>query len=253
MYQEERRQAIAELVRRDGRGDVAKLATRFTVTQETVRRDLIDLERRGVLRRFHGGAMPVERLRSEPAVAEKARLMADQKHRVATAALDYLPRTGSILLDAGTTTGALAGLIPTDRELTVVTNSVPIAMNLSARQNLNLLLVGGRVRGRTLATVDDWAQRALSDLVVDVAFIATNGVSVEHGLSTPDLAEAAAKRAMVAVGRRVVLVADHTKIGEEHFARFADVSDIDVFITDRGVSPAVVASFEHAGLEVVVA
>lgn len=253
MYQEERRQAIGELVRRDGRGHVGELAARFAVTQETVRRDLIDLERRGVLRRVHGGAMPVERLRSEPAVAEKARLMADEKHRIARAALGHVPRTGSIVLDAGTTTGALAGLIPTDRELTVVTNSVPIAMNLSARSSLNLLLVGGRVRGRTLAAVDDWAQRTLSDLVIDVAFIATNGVSVEHGLSTPDLSEAAVKRAMVAAGRRVVLVADHTKVGEEHFARFAEISDVDVFITDRGVSPATVASFERAGLEVVVA
>lgn len=252
MYQEERRQAIAELVRRDGRGDVGELATRFAVTPETVRRDLIDLERRGVLRRVHGGAMAAERLHSEPAVAEKARLMADAKHRIARAALDYVPRTGSILLDAGTTTGALAGIIP-DRDLTAVTNSVPIAMNLSGRSSLNLLLVGGRVRARTLATVDDWALRALSDLTIDVAFIATNGVSVEQGLSTPDLSEAAVKRAMVAAGRRVVLVADHTKVGEEHFARFAEISDVDVFITDGGVSPATVESFERAGLQAVVA
>lgn len=253
MYQEERRHSIAELVRRDGRGDATELAARFQVTQETVRRDLIDLEQRGVLRRVHGGAIPVERFRLEPAVAEKAQLMAEEKRRIATAALDYIPRSGSILLDAGTTTGALAAMLPSDRDLTVVTNSLPNAMTLAARPSLNLLLVGGRVRGRTLADVDDWALRALSDLSVDVAFIAANGVSVERGLSTPDLSEAAVKRAMVATGRRVVLVADHTKVGDQHFARFAEITDVDVFVTDRGLSAKQVEAFERAGPKVVLA
>lgn len=253
MYQEERRHSIAELVRRDGRGDAAELAARFRVTPETVRRDLIDLERRGVLRRVHGGAIPVERFRHEPAVPEKARLMAEEKQRIATAALDYIPRGGSILLDAGTTTGALAAIIPSDRDLTVVTNSLPNAMTMAARPSLNLLLVGGRVRGRTLADVDDWALRALSDLVVDVAFIAANGVSVERGLSTPDLSEAAVKRAMVAAGRRVVLLADHTKVGDQHFARFAEITDVDVFVTDRSLSANEVEAFERAGPKVVLA
>jgi DeoR family transcriptional regulator, fructose operon transcriptional repressor len=253
VYQEERRQTIAELVRSDGRGDVAHLASRFGVTAETVRRDLIDLEQRGVLRRVHGGAISVGRLRSEPAVAEKARLMAEEKHRIARAALNYLPRSGSILLDAGTTTGALAGMIENDRELTVVTNSLPIAMTLSTRSRVNLLLVGGRVRGRTLANVDEWAVRSLSDLVVDVAFIATNGVSPERGLSTPDPSEAAVKRAMVASGRHVVLLADHSKVRDEHFARFAMVSDVDIFITDDGLSSDAVEAFEAAGPTVVIA
>jgi len=251
VYQEERRQTIAEIVRHEGRGDATQLASRFEVTQETVRRDLIDLERRGVLRRVHGGAIPVERLRFEPAVGEKARLMADEKRRIAAAALEYLPRSGSILLDAGTTTGAMAELIPNDREMTVVTNSLPIAMTLSPRSRLNLLVVGGRVRGRTLANVDDWALRSLSDLVVDVAFVAANGVSVERGLSTPDPSEAAVKRAIVAAGRHVVLLADHTKVGDEHFTRFAEISDVDVFISDGGLTSDAAASFERAGPKVV--
>lgn len=253
MYQEERRYSIAELVKRDGRGDVADLAARFGVTHETVRRDLIDLEQRGVLRRVHGGAIHTERFRAEPAVAEKAHLMATEKRRIAEAALQFVPRTGSILLDAGTTTGALAALLPNEPELTVVTNSLPNALTIAARQNVNLLLIGGRVRGRTLANVDDWALRSLADLVVDVAFVAANGVSPGRGLSTPDVAEAAVKRAMVAAGRRVVLLADHTKVGEEHFARFSRVTDVDVFVTDSGVSPDAVRSFERAGVQVVAA
>lgn len=240
-------------MRRDGRGVVAGLAAQFGVTQETVRRDLIDLEKRGVLRRVHGGAIASERFRVEPAVADRARLMAEEKERIAQAALELVPPAGSVLLDAGTTTGALAALFPNDRELTVVSNSLPNAMTLATRRNLNLLLVGGRVRGRTLATVDDWAVGALSDLNVDVAFIAANGVSPERGLSTPDQSEAAVKRAMVEAGRRVVLLADHTKVAEEHFVRFAAIDDIDVFVTDKGMAPDDVERFERAGVEVVVA
>lgn len=251
MYAEERRAEIADRATREGRVEVARLAEDFAVTPETVRRDLTDLERRGVLHRVHGGAIPIGRLRSEPAVAEKAALMAAEKRRIAEAALDYLPRTGTVLLDAGTTTGAVADLLPTDRELTVVTNGLPIAMTLSTRPNLNLLLVGGRVRGRTLAQVDDWALRILDELSVDVAFIATNGLSVGRGLTTPDPAEAAVKRAMVRAGRQVVLLADHTKLGEEHFVRFADLADLDVLVTDAGIPEADVTAIAAAGVEVV--
>lgn len=253
MYAEERRHTIEMLVRQQGRADAAALATRFEVTPETVRRDLIDLEHRGVLRRVHGGAISIERFRSEPAVAERAGMLAEEKRRIAGAALGCVPGAGSILLDAGTTTGALAAVLPGDRKLTVVTNSIPIGLNLSTRSNLNLLLVGGRVRGRTLANVDDWALRTLADLSVDVAFVACNGVSVQRGLSTPDPAEAAVKRAMVAAGRRVVLLADHSKVGEEHLVRFAELSEVDVFVTDDGLPRDEVSRFEDAGVQVIAA
>lgn len=251
MYAEERRQEIEDLARREGRVEVSALSDRFEVTSETIRRDLNDLERRGIVRRVHGGAMPVERFRSEPAVSERAEKMAAEKRRIAEAALDLVPAGGSILLDAGTTTGALASVLPSDRKLTVVTNALPIAMTLSARSNLNLLFVGGRVRGVTLACVDDWATRTLEDLTVDVTFSATNGVSVGRGLSTPDVSEAAVKRTMIGAGRRVVLLADHTKVDQEHFASFGQIADVDVLVTDDGLPAAHAREFENAGVEVV--
>lgn len=253
MYAEERRQSIAELARSEGRVDVVELARRFDVTPETVRRDLTDLETRGIVRRVHGGAMPVERFQSEPAVSERAGIMANEKRRIAEAGLAFVPRGGSILLDAGTTTGALAGLLPVDRELTIVTNSLPIAMALAARTNLALHVLGGRLRGKTLANVDAWALAALADLSVDVAFVAANGVSPQRGLSTPDVAEAAVKRAMVAAGRQVILLADHSKVGEEHLQRFARTEDVDVFVTDRDLAPGALEAFQRVGVEVVLA
>jgi DeoR family transcriptional regulator, fructose operon transcriptional repressor len=253
LYAEERRQLIAERARRDGRIEVAMLATELAVTTETVRRDLTDLEHRGLLRRVHGGAIPVERLRSEPDVAERAVRHAEEKARIASAALAELPAGGTVILDAGTTTGALAGLLPNDRPLTVVTNAVTIALTVSTRSNIELHLVGGRVRSRTLATVDDRALRSLDDLTVDVAFVATNGLTVARGLTTPDPAEAAVKRAMVRSGRRVVLLADHSKLGQDHFVRFAELRDVDLLVTDVGIDPRDRDVLVAAGLEVVLA
>jgi DeoR family transcriptional regulator, fructose operon transcriptional repressor len=251
MYAEERQQEIVRLARANGRVDVATLADTLNVTAETIRRDLTSLERAGVLRRVHGGAIPVERIGFEPAVETRDAVLIDEKERIAKAALAEVPEEGAIILDAGTTTARLAQALPVDRELTVVVNSPVIATILGTRANINVLLIGGRLRGKTLATVDDWALRPLADMYVDVAFIGTNGMSVERGLTTPDLAEAAVKRAMINAARRTVLLADHTKIGNDYLARFGTLADLDLLVTDAGLDDELVADVEATGLRVV--
>ncbi|GAA0516972.1 DeoR/GlpR family DNA-binding transcription regulator [Saccharopolyspora thermophila] len=252
MYAEERQRVILERARAAGRVDVAALAAEFGLTYETVRRDLTALERHGVLRRVHGGAIPIERLGFEPAFATRDATLTAEKERIAKAALAEVPQEGAILLDAGSTTGRLAEQLPTDRELTVVTNSLTIAFTLSARPNITLMLLGGRLRGRTLATVDDWALQALHDTFVEVAFVGTNGVSAERGMTTPDSSEAMIKRASIRCARRTVLLADHTKVGNDHFARFGSLDEVDTFITDSGVDQRLVHDIEAAGPRVIV-
>lgn len=251
MYAEERQQVILQKARIDGRVDVVSLAEELAVTTETIRRDLTVLERAGVVRRVHGGAIPVERLGFEPALAARDSVMTGEKERIAKAALAELPAEGSIIIDAGTTTGRLVDLLPSDRELTVIVNSPSLAASLAVRPNLTVLMLGGRVRSRTLAAVDDWALGLLGQLHVDVTFIATNGVSIKHGLTTPDVAESAVKRAMIAAARRTVLLADHTKVGNDCMARFASLEDIDVVITDSGLDEETAESFTRAGTRVV--
>ncbi|MEV6862862.1 DeoR/GlpR family DNA-binding transcription regulator [Streptosporangium subroseum] len=251
MYAEERQQEILRRARSVGRVDVPTLAEEFEVTTETIRRDLTALERLGVLRRVHGGAIPVERLGFEPELATRDEVLTAEKERIAKAALAELPEDGAIIIDAGSTTGRLAQALPIDRELTVIVNSPPLATVLAARANLNVIMLGGRVRGRTLATVDDWALRPLSDLHVDVAFMAANGCSVDKGLTTPDPAEAAIKRAMIGAAERSVLLADHTKFTNIYLARFATVAEIDVVITDTGLDSALATEIAAAGPEVV--
>lgn len=252
MYAPERQQRIVQLAQELGRVEVPSLAEDFGVTQETVRRDLTALERAGLLRRVHGGALPAGGLRLvEPGLAERDSTAAADKERIAKAALALLPDEGSVLLDAGTTISRLAALLPLDSALTVVTNALPVAARLAEYPNLNLHLVGGRLRHRTQAAVDAWALRDLADLEADTAVIATNGFAAQSGLSTPDLAEAAVKRAMVSSARRVVLLADSSKYGARYFARFATLDQVDVVVTDTGLTDEQAEEIAAMGPEVI--
>ncbi|MEU7602774.1 DeoR/GlpR family DNA-binding transcription regulator [Streptomyces sp. NPDC040724] len=250
MYAPERRQEILRLARAAGSVDVVALADRFQVTSETVRRDLKALDRSGLLRRVHGGAIPAGRLDFEPDLGEREAAAADEKDRIALAALAELPAGGSVVLDAGSTVARLAAVIPVEIALTVVTHALPVAARLAAHTGIDLHLVGGRVRHRTRAAVDAWALRAYAEIRADVLFLAADGFTTEGGLTTPDLAEAAVKRAAMGAARRVVLLADSAKAGQEHFARFGSFADVHLLITDTGLAPADKAAIEAAGTEV---
>ena len=255
MYPEERQQAIAATVMSQGRASVADLAQAYDVTTETVRRDLAVLDRAGLLRRVHGGAVPVRALHLvEPSVDERESTRAGHKHAIASAAAEFIPQSGAtVLFDAGTTTARVAALLPPDRELLIVTNSVPIAARLASLTSMSLQLLGGQVRGLTQATVGERAVGMLESLRVDIAFIGTNGISVRHGLSTPDPGEAAVKRAMVACDNFVVVVADSSKIGREEFVSFAPIDRVDVLVTDSEITPEDRAALTEHGVDVVVA
>jgi DeoR family fructose operon transcriptional repressor len=255
LYPEERQQAIAQLVTERGRVSVAEVAERFGVTTETVRRDLAALERAGMLRRVHGGAVPAGALSlMEPGLGERHDIRAEQKRKIGAAALDLLPGVdGSVLLDGGSTTAALADLLPAERRLLVATNSVPIAARLSAAPGVTLHVLGGRVRGVTQTAVGESTVRALEPLRVDVAFLGANGITARHGFSTPDEMEAATKRAMARAAQRTVVLADSSKLGREHLVRFAAVEDVDVLVTDGEADTETVAALQDAGIEVVVA
>ncbi|GAA2060729.1 DeoR/GlpR family DNA-binding transcription regulator [Streptomyces albiaxialis] len=250
MYAPERQQAILRLARAEGRVDVLSLAGEFDVTAETVRRDLKALDRAGLVRRVHGGAIPAGKLDFEPDLSAREAAASDEKDRIARAAIDEVPAEGSVLLDAGSTTSRLAADLPVDATLTVVTHALPTAARLADHPGIELHIVGGRVRHRTRAAVDAWALRAYGEVNADVVFLATNGFSLEGGLTTPDLAEAAVKRAQVAAARRVVLLADSTKFGQEHFARFGDLTHVDLLITDTGLDAEDARAIEALGTEV---
>lgn len=246
----QRHQIILRKLRSEGQLRALDVAHELGVTHETVRKDLLQLEARGLLTRVHGGALPIETLSYEPSVAART-TMAAEKRRIAAAAADLVPAEGAILIDAGSTTAALAENFPTAPTLTVVTNTLPIALTLMAYPNLTVHTVGGRVRTTTMAEVDHWALRALGETRVDVAFLGANAFSVEHGLSTPDDSEAAVKRAMITAARRTVLLSDHTKLGRVAVFKYAEMSAIDVLVTDTGMTTKDVRALEAVGVQVI--
>jgi DeoR family transcriptional regulator, fructose operon transcriptional repressor len=268
VFAEERQQQIAGLVAASGRASVTDLAERFRITTETVRRDLAALESAGTVRRVHGGAVSADRFSTtEESILERTIQRQAQKLRIAEAALGFLPKgpSSSILLDAGSTTEVLADLLarrgaaapakPSDpaKELLVITHAVPIAAKLASTPGIALQILGGRVRGLTQAAVGQGTVEAAGKLRPDIAFVGTNGIHASFGLSTPDSEEAAVKAAFVHSARRIVVLADSSKLDAETLVQFASLKDLDTVITDRKPSSELAAALADAGVEVVVA
>lgn len=256
VYAEERQQAIADQVRANGRASVAELAVELDVTSETVRRDLAVLERSGHVQRVHGGAVRpgVMTVLGEQGIDERATSHTEQKAGIGQAAISFVPPDGgSLFFDAGTTTHQAALNLPRDRRLTLITNSIPIAATLAGHYESTLHVLGGRVRGLTQATVGSDTVAALGALRLSTVFLGANGISEAHGLSTPDLDEAAIKSAMVRAADRVVVLADSSKINREDLAAFASIDDVDVLITDDGIDAQSSAALSARGIDVVIA
>ncbi|MBO3725242.1 DeoR/GlpR transcriptional regulator [Actinomyces bowdenii] len=256
MAAQHRQEQILDQLRALGRVQVNDLAEHFDVTPETIRRDLTAMDRSGVLRKVHGGAVPASSLAlPETGVSHREQLHTAAKQAIARAALGRLDLAEgtTLLLDAGTTTGALARILPAVPGLTVITNSVLTAALLASRGEMAVRILGGHVRGLTQAAVGSEALEALARLRVDVAVLGTNGVSAQHGLSTPDPDEATVKHAMVRASRRVIALADASKIGQEHLVSFAPLDDVDLLVLDAEPPPALTAQLATTGTEVLVA
>lgn len=252
MLTEERRIAIVEKAKRDGRIDVVTAASEFSVAVETIRRDLDVLQRRGLMRRVHGGAIALDRFSREYSVAERRSQNHDVKVKIAEVASHYLPQSGTVFLDAGTTTECLAPYLRNKPDLTVITNSLTLATKISDSAT-HVILLSGKIRPITLSAVGELAISAMENFHADVAFLGTNGVDLTTGFTTPDSDEAAIKRKMAAHSREVIVIADHTKFGRICASRFARCEDVDRIITDMAIDHSAIKDFEKLGVEVVLA
>jgi DeoR family transcriptional regulator, fructose operon transcriptional repressor len=253
VYAIQRHAWLVERARTTGRVEVASTCAELAVAPETIRRDLNELERQGLVRRVHGGAVPIERLGFEGTIKRRVARNHGAKARIAQAAMRLVRNADSIYLDEGSTVQLFAQALQVDHPLTVVTNSLPAAGVLAARPHVTVLLLGGRVRSKTLGTVDHWATRMLADLVLDLAVMGANGVSRERGLTCPGPAVAAVKSAACHAARRRILLADATKLGADSFVRFAALRDVEAVVTDRGAEAVHVRALRDAGVEVVLA
>lgn len=250
MYALERRRQIVAIARRDGQVAVIDLAERLSVAQETIRRDLADLERQGLLHRVHGGAFPAERVSFESEVNVRKERNPEEKARIGQRAVTEVAGAEVIYIDEGSTPIQMALALKPDQALTVITPSIPVVTALQSYSQVSLILLGGTVRTRSMATTGDWTSRMLGELVIDVAFVGTNGFTLGHGLTCPDPGVAGVKRAAIAAARRSVLIADSARFGTDSFVSFGSVTDVDTVITGMNAPRKIVDTLRKRRVEV---
>jgi DeoR/GlpR family transcriptional regulator of sugar metabolism len=237
---------------RQGSVRVAQAAAELGVTQETIRRDLERLEREGRLVRSHGGAIPIDLDRTELPLDVRETVHLEQKRAIAAHAAAEIREGHVIALDASSTARELARLLP-NIPMTVVTNSLAVAMVLHDRPRVRVVVTGGVLDGPSRSFIGEMAMEVLDRFHFTRAFISCQGIDLERGLSVTADEQAGIKRRMLALAEESVLLADSSKFGVKAVEFFAKVSDLDVIITDRGVPRAMVAKIEKAGVRVEVA
>jgi DeoR family transcriptional regulator of aga operon len=247
--------AILEILRETGTVSVEDLSSRFAVSVVTTRRDLDLLEKDGRLRRTHGGAVSIEPLFYEPfrndrSFQAQVEKFADEKRRIARAAAALVGAGETVALTPGTTTTEVVRSLPQNYNITVVTNTVNIAMELSKRKDLNVYVTGGHLRGDWFSLVGPTAVQSLSGVLIHTLFIGADGLHPEWGATCFSSDEADFNSALVRASRRRVAVVDHSKFDVTAGWRICGISDIHMLITDTGASDETVAAFEKNGVQV---
>ena len=249
----ERRRVIAESLRSRGVVSVADMAAALGTTDITLRRDMRAMAKEGLLVRTHGGAVLPASLGHEPSYSEKAKQAAAEKAAIALLALEMIRPGDSILLGPGTTTLALARLLVDCPELTVVTNSLLVAQALMGSPHVEVILTGGTLRRSIHALVGPATEESVRALRASQAYISGNGFTAERGLSTPSPLVAATDRSLASAAQQVVVLADHTKIGQETMCQTVPAARVHILITDSGADKEQLEQIRQAGVEVRVA
>ena len=237
MLIEERRQYIVGLAQKNGRVLVEELSESLGISRITIRKDLDYLQGRGVLQRTHGGALlPGNGALTDPSLQEKEGRHSHEKVRIAAAAASLVQEGQCVLLDSGTTTTAIARALKRFSRLTIITNAVNIAAELSGT-DFEVLLTGGSLRKNSFSLVGPLAEDMLNEMHADILFLGVDGFDLEVGLTTPNVMESRVNRAMVKASAMVVAVCDSTKFNRRSLSKIVDAAAIHHVITDGNLPP----------------
>ncbi len=243
-----------ERIRASGVVSSAEMTQLLGTSEVTIRRDLRAMADQGLVVRTHGGALlPEGGIAREPSYAEKATQAGREKAGIARMAAKLIAPGDSVILSPGTTTLALARLLVSVPDLTLVTNSLLVADALMPASRVEVVLTGGQLRRSIHALVGPGTEESVRTLLVSKTFLSGNGLTVARGLSTPHPLVASADRALAAAAERIIVLADHTKVGVETMCQTVPLERITTLITDSGVSPSQLTALREAGLEVLVA
>ncbi len=252
LFVEERRIHVLEIVDRRNKVTVAELCELFGLSGATIRNDLRQLHNSGLLIRTHGGAVRKMKTGFELNAGQRQVQNLAAKKAIAARAVEFIEDGDRIIMDTGTTTLQLARLVGRAQDLTILTNDLEIALCSEKVEGARTILLGGYLRKGFRCTVGASTVAALDKFVADKAFLGLNGLSLQHGATTPNLQQAETKQAMIAAANKTIVLCDHSKFDKVSFARFAAIEQIDTLVTDA-IRDDYKRDLQQRGVEVILA
>jgi DeoR family transcriptional regulator of aga operon len=248
----DRRVYIIDKLNSSGQVDVSTLSKELEVSEVTIRNDLEKLEEKNILIRARGGAIKLDRVSTDFSISDKHKQHSEEKKRIGKAAAQFILDGETIILDSGTTTMEIVRNLPKTISLTVISNALNIANQLSEHPDVNLIIPGGILRKKSLSLVGSAAEESFRNFYCDKLFLAVDGIDTTYGLSTPNLEEAQINRVMIAISKQVIVVTDSSKFHKRCLAFISPLNNIDMVITDSGILPEDKTRLENSGIKVVI-
>ena len=249
----ERQKQILSLLDRQGRLSVAEIVQQFSISEATARRDLESLALQGKAQRVHGGVISVEQAPPELPILEREREQPDEKTRIGRAAASLVADKETVFLGSGTTVLEVARNLRDRKQLTVITNSLPVLNMLAGLKEITVISLGGMLRESELSFIGHITEQALSEVRVDKVFMGIRGLSLEHGLANDYLQETLTDRAILKIGREVVIVADYSKVNRVSTALLAPLEAMNTFVTDAKADKKFLQALKKQGIHIIVA
>lgn len=248
----ERQKQILSLLTRQGRLSVTDVVEQFSISTATARRDLESLASQGKAQRVHGGVVAVEQAPPELPILERANEQPDEKARIGRVTASLVADKETVFLGSGTTVLEVAKNLRERKGLTVITNSLPVLNILAGLEPITVISLGGMLRDSELSFIGHITEQALAELRADKVIIGARAVSLEHGLTNDYLPETQTDRAILKVGREVILVADHSKINRVSTTFLAPLTDIHKLVTDKQTPRAFISALKAKGIDTIV-
>ncbi len=249
----ERQKQILSLLVKQGRLSVTEIVEQFSISEATARRDLESLASQGKAQRVHGGVIAVEEAPPELPILQREGEQADEKSLIGYAAAELIGNGETVFLGSGTTVLETAKHLRERKNLTVITNSLPVLNALAGVKEITVISLGGMLRESELSFIGHITEQALAEVRVDKVVMGTRGLSLEHGLTNDYLQETLTDRAILKIGREVIIVADHSKVNRISTALLAPLKSMHTFVTDSKADKKFIQSLKKQGVKVVIA
>ena len=249
----DRHQFILKKLQEKGKVTIPQLITQMKVSGVTVRKDLRLLEEKNLLFRNRGGASMHNPYAIERPINEKEFIRQEEKKKIARAALSLIGRNDSIIIGSGTTVFEVARCLHPEKRITVITPALKVSLELCNRPNIEILQLGGIVHQSSSSAAGSFAEKTLEELSCGVLFLGVDGIDLEFGLTTTHVMEAQLNRKMIAVAQKTIVLADSSKFGKRGFGRICGLEEVDMIITDPGISSHMQETLQAMGITVCIA